>query len=95
MNIEEKMELIEESGFPLAFDGCHKIYFLEDEGRQTQAVEFGYDIFPSSELRRIWDESCGLRFVTRWGFDNDDFEHPWNIEQFEGEEEEEEEYYED
>jgi hypothetical protein len=84
LTLADKLKQIEESGWPLAFDGCHKIYFLQDEGRERQARDFGYDIYPSTDLRKLWDASCFLRFVTRWGYDNDDFAHPLNIEQGEG-----------
>lgn len=78
-----KIAAIEASGFPLAFDGCHKIYFLEDEERRKDAAEYDYEPFlPSTELRECIARSCGLVFVSRWGFDNGDFDHPWNIPQF-------------
>lgn len=83
LTLKRKIRLIEQSGWPLAFDGCHKIYFLQDAGREAQAREFGYGIFPSTDLREIWEDSCSLRFVSRWGYDNGDFDHPWNIDQFE------------
>lgn len=83
MTIDKRIKLIEKSGWPLAWDGCHKIYFLQDAGREAQAREFEYEIHPSTDLRDLWEDSCSLRFVTRWGYDNDDFDHPWNIDQFE------------
>ena len=82
MTTDEKIAAIEASGFPLAYDGCHKIYFLEDEERQKECARFGYKPFhPSSEIRSLIDRSCGLVFVSRWGLDNNDFDHPWNIQQ--------------
>ena len=77
----EKISAIEASGLQLAWDGCHKIYFLEDQGRVDEAVQFGYDLYPATELRELITSSCGLVFVSRWGHDNDDFEHAWNIDQ--------------
>lgn len=77
----QKIEAIEESKLPIAFDGCHKIYFLEDDAREAQAREFGYGIFESSEIRQLIAASCPLVFVSRWGFDNDDFDHEWNVDQ--------------
>lgn len=83
MTTEEKLAAVEASGLPLAYDGCHKIYFLEDEGRQREAAACGYAPFlPAAEIRRLVVDSCGLVFVSRWGHDNDDFAHPWNIPQF-------------
>ena len=77
----EKIKAIEESDLPIAWDGCHKIYFLEDAGRRSQAESFGYEIFPATEVRELISSSCGLVFVSRWGYDNSDFEHDWNIDQ--------------
>jgi hypothetical protein len=77
----EKIHAIETSGLPVAYDGCHKIYFLEDDKRHAEAVEFEYQIHPASEIRKLILSSCGLVFVSRWGFDNDDFDHRWNIRQ--------------
>lgn len=77
----EKIEAIEESGLPVAFDGCHKIYFLEDDGRRAQAESFGYAIYPAVLIKELIAQSCFLVFVSRWGYDNSDFEHEWNIEQ--------------
>lgn len=80
MTTAEKIAAIEASGFPLAFDGCHKIYFLVGEERKADAASCGYEpFFESTELRRLVLSSCGLVFVSRWGLDNDDFAHPWNI----------------
>ena len=90
LTVDQKLDLIEKSGWPIAWDGCHKLYFLQDEGRVANARELEYEIFPSTDLRQLFDLSCSLRFVSRWGYDNDDFYHEWNIGQFEGEEEESE-----
>lgn len=90
LTVDEKLDRIEESDWPIAWDGCHKLYFLQDDERMAQAKYFGYDIYPSTELRELFEQSCSLRFVSRWGYDNDDFEHEWNISQFEQEEMEEE-----
>ena len=82
MTTREKIAAIEASGWPLAFDGCHKIYFLEGKGREREAASFGYQPFHSStELRDLITRSCPLVFVSRWGHDNDDFAHEWNIPQ--------------
>lgn len=82
LTVSERLDLIEKSGWPIAYDGCHKLYFLQDEGRVAEARELGYDIHPSTKLRFLYEEdSCGLRFVSRWGHDNADFDHEWNIDQ--------------
>ena len=82
MTTAEKIAAIEASGFPLAFDGCHKIYFIADEERRADAARFDYEpFFESAELRDLISRSCGLVFVNKWGLDNDDFDHEWNIDQ--------------
>lgn len=82
MTTKEKISAIEASGFPLAYDGCHKIYFITDDEHAAAAAACGYEPFlPATEVRRLILDSCGLVFVSKWGLDNDDFDHPWNIEQ--------------
>ena len=48
-----------------------------------KALAYEYDIYPSTELRELFENSCSLRFVSRWGYYNGDFDHEWNIDQFE------------
>lgn len=81
LTTSEKIALIEASGLPVAWDECHKIYFLEDDGRREDAENHGYEIFPAAKIREMILESCSLVLVSRWGYDNDDFDHPWNIRQ--------------
>jgi hypothetical protein len=88
MTTSEKLDAITKQGWPIAYDGCHKIYFLQDEKREQAAIELGYEIHPASELRALYEGSCGLQFVSRWGYDNDDFDHELNIGQFDEVEEE-------
>lgn len=78
----EKIRAIETSGLQIAFDSCHKIYFLTDEERTREAADCGYEpFFPASEVRSLISSSCGLVFVTQWPLTNSD-DHPWDIEQF-------------
>lgn len=81
LTVDERLTLIAESGWPIAWDGCHKIYFLQDEQREAQAKAYGYEVFTGDKIKTIYGASCSLRFVSRWGFDDKDFAHPWNIEQ--------------
>lgn len=93
LTVEEKLDLISKSGWMLAYDGCHKIYFLQDEQKIELAYGCGYedcDIYPASSVKDLFENSCSLRFVSRLGSDNDDFKHEWNIDQFELEKEQEE-----
>ena len=48
-----------------AYDGCHKIYLLEDEN-DYQEAKHGYDIIPIAYIRHKWNESCGLQFISNW-----------------------------
>ena len=56
-----------------AWDGCHKIYLLDNgdadkNGKYGYMLskngEAGYKVLPVSELQRVWDQSCPLRFLT-------------------------------
>lgn len=57
----------------IAWDQCHKIYLLLDEGQHQQMIDYGYDplirvshIGPDvalTILRAWWEESCSLRLV--------------------------------
>jgi hypothetical protein len=86
LSVDEKLDLIEKSGWKIAYDGCHKLYFLQNEAQLESAQSYDYEIHSSSELKQLWENSCPLRFVTKWGLDgNGSFAHEWNIEQFEEE----------
>lgn len=49
------------------FDGCHKIYLIEDEeDKKLFLTEKNYlteDIFKIEELEDIFNNSCSLRFI--------------------------------
>lgn len=81
--VNQRLAAIAASEWPIAFDGCHKIYFLPDIEREVEAVGLGYEIHPATSVEALYRDSCALRFVSKWGFDNSDFEHELNIEQFE------------
>lgn len=49
-----------------AFDGCHKIYLLEDEADRTEARISEFNILPITSLRNAFNESCGLQFISNW-----------------------------
>lgn len=38
-------------------------YVLSKDG------EAGYKVLPVSELQRVWDQSCPLRFINNWALD--------------------------
>ena len=50
-----------------AYDGCHKVYLIRNEGELATIRGCGYgdgDILPVSELPRVWAETCFLRFIS-------------------------------
>ena len=49
-----------------AYDGCHKIYLIDSPSEQREAMENGYEIHHISELETIFEQSCGLRFISTW-----------------------------
>ena len=49
-----------------AYDGCHKIYLLEDEADKEMAIGCEYDIIPIEHLEETYDKSCELRFIYNW-----------------------------
>lgn len=64
-----------------AFDGCHKIYLLENADQEAHAKEIGYDILPISELKDAYDSSCSLKFISNWGLETNEWVS--YVEQFE------------
>lgn len=51
-----------------AYDGCHKIYILENENEMKEAQEIGYSIFPIENIKDCYFASCPLRFIDSWNF---------------------------
>lgn len=49
-----------------AYDGCHKIYLLNNDEEMCQALECGYGIYDISLLKEKYENSCPLRFITDW-----------------------------
>ena len=49
------------------FDGCHKIYLIEDEAdKKLMLTECNYletDIFSIDKLEDVFNDSCPLRFI--------------------------------
>lgn len=49
------------------WDGCHKIYLITGPEDARQLKECGWDeseFLPVSELPAVWEETCGLRFIS-------------------------------
>ena len=49
-----------------AYDGCHKIYLLEDAEDMNDAIENDYNIYSIDLLQDCYDNSCSLRFISNW-----------------------------
>lgn len=49
-----------------AYDGCHKIYLIEDTDDLKEAKDIGYDIYNIKLLKETYDDSCSLRFIDNW-----------------------------
>ena len=47
-----------------AFDGCHKIYVMDDQIERKKFEKYGYDFFPIDDLQKAYEDSCGLRFIS-------------------------------
>ena len=56
-------------GTEFAYDGCHKIYIIEDMEDVKNATEYGYKILPISEIIETYNNSCQLRFISNWKLD--------------------------
>lgn len=47
-----------------AFDNCHKFYLINTKGDKALYKEYGYDIFPISELKECYKNACPLKFIS-------------------------------
>lgn len=54
-----------------AYDGCHKIYLLESDEQEKDAIGCGYKILPVEDLKKPYGNSCSLRFIAWWDLDKD------------------------
>ena len=64
-----KINGIEIEAEVFAYDGCHKLYVLNDEDAENEAKECGYDIYSIEYLLEAFVNSCPLRFINEWGGD--------------------------
>lgn len=64
-----KINNVEVVGSEFAYDGCHKIYIIEDMKDEQKAIDCGYEILNISELVDTYRNSCELRFVRNWKLD--------------------------
>lgn len=49
-----------------AYDGCHKIYILENDQNILEAKEYNYSILNIDKLHECYLNSCELRFISNW-----------------------------
>lgn len=61
-----KINDIEVNGTKFAYDGCHKIYIIEQEKDLNEAISYGYEIHDIEEIEEIYKNSCCFRFIDSW-----------------------------
>ena len=62
-----KINGVDVLGNRFAFDGCHKIYIIEDDNDYNEAVSYGYNIHNINELEHIYRHgTCDLVFISNW-----------------------------
>ena len=61
-----KINNMEVIGKSFAYDNCHKIYIIEDEEDLKQAQEIGYNILDIEDIKKTYEDSCSLRFISNW-----------------------------
>lgn len=82
----------EVKGDKFVWDNCHKIYIIEDDNDLVDCMEKwgtlvnGTDLFDITEIERIYDNSCSLRFISNWKLDThyirqfEDAKFDWSVE---------------
>lgn len=61
-----KINGIEINAKKFAYDGCHKIYILENEKDEKEAISYDYEIHDINEIEEIYKNSCCLKFIDSW-----------------------------
>ena len=61
-----KVNGFELKGRRFAYEGCHKIYIIENEEESKEAIDIGYNLYSIDELEDIFNKSCSLRFINSW-----------------------------
>lgn len=65
-NNGETTKEIEITAEKFAYDGCHKIFTLDNERDIKEALSYNYEIHPIADLEKTFVKSCPLRFISRW-----------------------------
>jgi hypothetical protein len=70
---ETELQELTETADSIAWDGCHKIYILQDSHQTDQMKNYGYDYLLTRDqidsysmlntIKQWYRESCGLRFI--------------------------------
>lgn len=71
MNVLTKVKEMAPEATQFAWDGCHKIYIIENQEEVTEAEKVGYEILDIKNLETAWEKSCELRFINFWNLDKD------------------------
>ena len=64
--MQDKIKQVMETYSQFAYDGCHKIYIIENDEEEQKAREYNYQILPIEELEDKFYNSCELRFIYFW-----------------------------
>lgn len=56
-------------GDKFAYDGCHKIYIIEDKKDREDVEEYDYQIFDLKDIQNVYENSCELKFISNWKLD--------------------------
>lgn len=62
-----KINNVEINAKSFAWDGCHKLYILNDQKAEKEAKELGYNIYAIDSLLSAFVYSCPLRYIHEWG----------------------------
>lgn len=71
MNVLTKVEEMAPEATQFAWDGCHKIYIIENQEELVEAKNVGYEILDIKNLETAWEKSCELKFINFWNLDKD------------------------
>lgn len=67
-----------------AFDGCHKIYLLDDKSAADDARYNEYSIYRIKDLPHVFEGSCQLRFISNWNLALPDYVRQFEDAVFDG-----------
>lgn len=71
MNVLTKVKEMAPEATQFAWDGCHKIYIIENQEELAEAKNVGYEILDIKNLETAWEKSCELKFINFWNLDKD------------------------